>query len=111
VDRRGGCPNARASSNTITFRGGWQPQPKEDAGVKVMDIRDGTVRILGKGSWVAAGNWHGDIGIFHGRTTRTYILTRDHRTYRRGRYPRPMATGVGFADQPLESNPGRFARV
>jgi oligogalacturonide lyase len=97
---------------TITFCGGWHPQPKEDADVKVMDIRDGTVRILGKGSWwpeassaqlarwnwwhaaghengrwVAADNWHGDIGIFHGKTTRTYILTRDHRTYGRGAHP------------------------
>jgi hypothetical protein len=97
---------------TITFCGGWHPQPKEDADVKVLDIRDGTVRILGKGSWwpqassaelarwnwwhsaghengrwVAADNWHGDIGIFHGKTTRTYILTKDHRTYGRGTHP------------------------
>jgi hypothetical protein len=97
---------------TITFCGGWHPLPNEDADVKVLDIRDGTVRILGKGSWwpgassaelarwnwwhsaghengrwVAADNWHGDIGIFHGKTTRTYILTKDHRVYGRGTHP------------------------
>ena len=97
---------------TITFCGGWHPQPNEDADVKVVDIRNGTVRILGKGSWwpgassaelarwnwwhsaghengrwVAADNWHGDIGIFHGKTTRTYLLTKDHRVYGRGTHP------------------------
>ncbi|MCX6622396.1 MAG: hypothetical protein NTY38_15275 [Acidobacteria bacterium] len=96
----------------ITFCGGFHPQPKEDADVKTIDIRDGTVRIVGKGSWwpgatsielarenwwhsagheggrwIAADNWHGDIGIFHGKTTRTYILTRNHRKYGSGRHP------------------------
>ena len=40
-----------------------------------------------KGRWIAADNWHGDIGIFHSKTTRTYILTKDHRTYGKGTHP------------------------
>ena len=98
--------------DTITFCGGYHPQPTEDADVKVIDIRTGVVRIIGKGSWwagatpaelakwnwwhacgseagrwVAADNWHGDIGIFHAKTTRTYWLTRGHRTYGGGAHP------------------------
>ena len=98
--------------DTITFTGGFHPQPTEDADVKVMDIHTGEVRIVGKGSWwpgatpaelarqnwwhacgseqgrwLVADNWHGDIGIFHARTTRTYILTKGHRTYGSGRHP------------------------
>lgn len=98
--------------DTITFCGGFHPQPNEDADVKVIDIHSGEVRIIGKGSWwpeakpielahlnwwhscgheggrwVAADNWHGDIGIFHAKTTRTYWLTRGHRTYGKGQHP------------------------
>ncbi|MBI4556427.1 MAG: hypothetical protein HY706_02495 [Candidatus Hydrogenedentes bacterium] len=98
--------------DTITFCGGFHPQPTEDADVKVMNIYTGEVRIIGKGSWwpgatpaelarqnwwhacghengrwVAADNWHGDIGLFHGKTTRTYILTKGHRTYGHGTHP------------------------
>jgi len=98
--------------DTVTFCGGFHPQPTEDADVKVIDIRTGVVRIIGKGSWwpgaspaelakwnwwhacgseagrwVAADNWHGDIGIFHAKTTRTYWLTRGHRTYGGGIHP------------------------
>ena len=100
------------TGNQITFCGGFHPQPKEDADVKSIDVTTGVVRIIGKGSWwpeatsvqlaalnwwhscgdengrwVAADNWHGQIGIFHARTTRTYILTKGHRTYGKGRHP------------------------
>ena len=98
--------------DTITFTGGFHPQPTEDADVKVIDIHTGEVRIVGKGSWwpgatsselarqnwwhacgsetgrwLVADNWHGDIGIFHSKTTRTYILTQGHRTYGKGTHP------------------------
>ena len=98
--------------DTITFCGGFHPQPTEDADVRAIDIRTGVVRIIGKGSWwpgatpaelakwnwwhacgsevgrwAAADNWHGDIGIFHAKTTRTYWLTRGHRTYGGGTHP------------------------
>ena len=98
--------------DTITFCGGFHPQPTEDADVKVIDIHTGETRIIGKGSWwpgakpeelahlnwwhscgheagrwVAADNWHGDIGIFHAKTTRTYWLTKGHRTYGHGQHP------------------------
>ncbi|MBI2423419.1 MAG: hypothetical protein HYV27_11380 [Candidatus Hydrogenedentes bacterium] len=96
----------------ITFCGGFHLEPNLESDVKVMDFRTGTVRIVGRGSWwpgaapaelarvnwwhaaghesgrwIAADNWHGDIGIFHGKTTRTYWLTRGHRTYGSGRHP------------------------
>ncbi len=98
--------------DTITYCGGYHPQPTEDADVKVIDIRTGENRIVGKGAWwpgatpselakwnwwhacgheggrwIAADNWHGDIGIFHAMTTRTYWLTRGHRTYGKGTHP------------------------
>lgn len=98
--------------DTITFTGGFHPQPTEDADVKVIDIHTGEVRIIGKGSWwpgatsaelarqnwwhacgsekgrwLVADNWHGDIGIFHSKTTRTYLLTKGHRTYGKGTHP------------------------
>jgi hypothetical protein len=98
--------------DTITFCGGFHPQPTEDADVKVIDVHSGEVRIVGKGAWwpgatsaelarqnwwhscgfeggrwIAADNWYGDIGIFHAGTTRTYILTKGHRTYGKGSHP------------------------
>ncbi len=98
--------------HVMTFCGGYHLPPTEDGDVKTLDIRTGQVHILGKGSWwpdaqprelarlnwwhaagdeqgrwVAADNWHGDIGLFHAVTTRTYILTRGHRTYGGGAHP------------------------
>lgn len=111
---------------TIPFRGGGHPQPNEDAGVKVMDSRDGTVRALEKERWWhAAGNGRSGIGILHGRTTRAELLTKDHRVYGRGahpevagiaaasrwRSPRRMAARVGIAGRPIGGNRRRFACV
>jgi hypothetical protein len=100
------------ANDTITFCGGFHRGPNEDSDVKVMNIYTGEIRIIGRGSWwaggtpsqlaaynwwhaaghesgrwVAADNWHGDIGLFHGRTARTYILTKGHRTYGGGAHP------------------------
>ncbi|MCG3197682.1 MAG: hypothetical protein HUU16_06915 [Candidatus Omnitrophica bacterium] len=94
--------------DTLTFCGGFHPQPTEDADVKVLDFKNRVVRILGKGNWwpeasseelarfnwwhaaghengrwVVADNWHGDIGLIHAKSTRTYILTQGHREYGR----------------------------
>ncbi len=33
------------------------------------------------GRWVAADNWHGDIMLFDGKTSRPQLLTTGHRTY------------------------------
>lgn len=94
--------------DTLTFCGGFHPQPREDADVKVLDFKNKVIRILGKGSWwpeatseelarvnwwhaaghengrwVVADNWHGDIALFHARTTRVHLLTKGHRKYGR----------------------------
>ncbi len=96
----------------LVFCGGVHPKPTEDAHVKVVHIRTGQVRILGAGSWwagatpegiskwnhwhcsgsddgrwVASDNWHGDITLFEGRTTRPRLLTQGHRTYGKGDHP------------------------
>jgi hypothetical protein len=84
----------------------------EEAHVKVIDTRTGIARIIGAGvwwpsgtaveiskrnwwhcagspdgRWVAADNWHGDIGLFSAKTSRTRILTSGHRTYGSGAHP------------------------
>jgi hypothetical protein len=96
----------------ITFCGGFHLPPTEDGDVKTLNIRTGEVRIVGRGNWwpravprelaacnwwhsagdeqgrwIAADNWHGDIGLFHSVTTRTRILTQGHRTYGSGVHP------------------------
>jgi hypothetical protein len=80
--------------------------------VKALNIHSGEVRILGAGSWwsnappadaarlnwwhaagsadgrwIAADNWHGDIMLFEGRTSRPRLLTANHRTYGKGEHP------------------------
>lgn len=100
----------------ILFCGGTIPKPGEVSHVKVLDMNTGTVRIVGSGSWWAGGtpeeiarynwwhadgsddgrwvvadNWHGDIMLFEGRTTRPRLLTGKHRTYGKGNHPH-----VGF---------------
>jgi len=98
----------------ILFCGGKSPMPAPAvlSHVKVLDIYSGEVRIIGAGSWwpgataedgarlnwwhaagsadgrwAAADNWHGDIMLFEGETTRPHLLTRDHRTYGLGEHP------------------------
>lgn len=96
----------------IVFCGGVHPEPVEDAHVKVINVRTGVVRVIGVGAWwphgqdeevakqnfwhcsgsedgrwVAADNWHGDITLFEGKTTRPRILTTGHRTYGHGDHP------------------------
>src|SRR5262252_6624721 len=39
------------------------------------------------GNWIAADNWHGDIMLFEGKTTRPHLLTAGHRTYGQGEHP------------------------
>ena len=41
----------------------------------------------GDGRWVAADNWHGDIMLFEGKTTRPHLLTSGHCTYGSGEHP------------------------
>ena len=80
--------------------------------VKSLDIHTGQVRIVGSGAWwpeaspaeaaklnwwhasgssdgrwIAADNWHGDIMLFEGQTTRHHLLTSGHRTYGKGEHP------------------------
>lgn len=98
----------------ILFCGGSSPMPAPAvlSHVKVLDIYSGEVRIIGAGSWwphaspadvarlnwwhaagsadgswVAADNWHGDIMLFEGKTTRPRLLTAGHRTYGHGEHP------------------------
>ncbi|MCK5861115.1 MAG: hypothetical protein KAH38_01430, partial [Candidatus Hydrogenedentes bacterium] len=96
----------------MVFCGGTHPEPVEDAHVKVVNVQTGVVRVIGAGSWwpegqdeevakrnfwhcsgdklghwVVADNWHGDITIFEGATTRPHLLTTGHRVYGRGVHP------------------------
>jgi len=96
----------------MVFCGGLHPEPVEDAHVKEINVRTGVVRVIGTGAWwpdgedeevarrnfwhcagsedgrwVAADNWHGDITIFEGKTSRPRLLTVGHRTYGRGDHP------------------------
>lgn len=99
-------------NDQLIFCGGVHPKPTEDSHVKVMDLRAGTVRVIAAGSWwpgatpkevakrnwwhasgspdgrwIAADNWHGDIMLFEGKTTRPRLLTTNHRTYGGGEHP------------------------
>lgn len=99
-------------NDQILFCGGKSPKPAELSHVKVLDIYTGQVRIAGAGAWwpeasaadaarlnwwhvagttdgrwIATDNWHGDIMLFEGKTTRPHLLTSGHRTYGRGEHP------------------------
>ena len=96
----------------LIFCGGLRPKPTEDSHLKAIDMRGGTVRILGEGSWwpegspseiakrnwwhaagspdgrwMAADNWHGDIMLFDRKTSRPHLLTTGHRSYGGGEHP------------------------
>ena len=99
-------------NDQLLFCGGKSPTPAELSHVKVLNIYSGEVRIVGAGAWwpeatpaeaarlnwwhaagsadgrwVAADNWHGDIMLFEGKTTRPHLLTTGHRTYGKGEHP------------------------
>lgn len=99
-------------NDLLVFCGGIHPKPQEDAHVKTLDPRTGEVRIIGEGAWwpeataielarcnwwhpagspdghwVVADNWHGDIMLFEGLTTRPRLLTQNHRKYGGGEHP------------------------
>lgn len=96
----------------ILFCGGKSPKLPEVSHVKALDIYTGEVRVVGAGAWwpeasaaeaarlnwwhasgssngrwVAGDNWHGDIMLFEGKTTRPHLLTSGHRTYGKGEHP------------------------
>jgi len=99
-------------NDQLLFCGGFHPKPTEDSHIKAIDLRSGIVRVIGVGSWwpdatpaevarrnwwhaagsedgrwIAADNWHGDIVLFEGKTTRPRLLTGGHRTYGGGTHP------------------------
>jgi hypothetical protein len=99
-------------NDQILFCGGRSPAPPEVSHVKVLNIYTGEVRITGAGAWwpgakpsdaarlnwwhvagsangrwIATDNWHGDIMLFEGKTTRPHLLTTGHRTYGGGEHP------------------------
>ncbi len=103
-------------NDQIIFCGGTIPKPTEISHVKLLDMKTGTVRVVGTGAWwadgapetisrynwwhadgsddgrwIVADNWHGDIMLFEGKTTRPRLLTGNHRTYGKGNHPH-----VGF---------------
>ncbi|MGL6225492.1 MAG: hypothetical protein ACRC10_02570 [Thermoguttaceae bacterium] len=98
----------------LLFCGGTHPKPQEDGHVKTLNPHTGEVRIVGAGAWwstatplelakynfwhpcgsadgkwIVADNWHGDLTLFEGGTTRARLLTRGHRTYGEGTHPEP----------------------
>jgi len=99
-------------NDQLLFCGAVHGKPMEQSHVKVMDLHTGMVRIIGAGSywpgaaakdvakrnwwhasgspdgrWIAADNWHGDIMLFDGKTSRPHLLTTNHRTYGGGEHP------------------------
>lgn len=99
------------TDDQIIFFGGTYPEPLLDSHVKVIDVHTGQVRIVGAGAWwkggmpveltkrnwwhgagsmdgrwIIADNWHGDLALFEGHTTRERILTTGHRTYSGGQH-------------------------
>ena len=99
-------------NDQLLFCGGKSPKPAELSHVKVLNIYSGEVRIVGAGAWwpgaspsdaarlnwwhvagsadgrwIATDNWHGDIMLFEGKTTRPHLLASGHRTYGSGEHP------------------------
>ena len=99
-------------NDQLLFCGGKSPTKTELSHVKLLNIYSGEVRIAGAGAWwpaatpadaarlnwwhvagsangrwIATDNWHGDIMLFEGKTTRPHLLTSNHRTYGQGEHP------------------------
>lgn len=99
-------------NDQLLFCGGKSRNSAVLSHVKALNIYTGEVRIVGAGAlwpdalpadaarlnwwhasgsaggrWVAADNWHGDIMLFEGKTTRPHLLTTGHRTYGQGEHP------------------------
>lgn len=99
-------------NDQLLFCGGKSPKPAELSHVKVLNIYSGEVRIAGAGAWwpgasaadaarlnwwhvagsadgrwIATDNWHGDVMLFEGKTTRPHLLASGHRTYGQGEHP------------------------
>lgn len=99
-------------NDQLMFCGGVHPKPAEDSHIKVLNVLTGQVRIVGEGAWwpgasspelakrnwwhasgspdgtwAAGDNWHGDIMLFEGLTTRPHLLTTGHRVYGGGEHP------------------------
>jgi hypothetical protein len=117
-------------NDQLTFCAGYKTNEYH---VKVISIHDEKARIIGAGAWwegaspselarynwwhasgsrdgkwVAADNWHGDIGIFDSRTSQLYMLTKNHRIYGGGHHPHvgwaPDSKSVEFTSN-LRGNP------
>ena len=99
-------------NDQLMFCGGKSATAAVLSHVKLLNIYSGEVRIVGAGAWwpeaspaeaarlnwwhaagsadgrwAAADNWHGDIMLFEGKTTRPHLLTAGHRTYGQGEHP------------------------
>lgn len=99
-------------NDQIIFCGGKSTNAAVMSHVKALNIYSGEVRVVGAGAWlpgasptetarfnwwhaagsadgrwIAADNWHGDIMLFEGKTTRPRLLTAGHRTYGSGEHP------------------------
>jgi len=99
-------------NDQILFCGGKSTNAAVLSHVKALNIYSGEVRVVGAGAWwpeaspseaarlnwwhaagsadgrwIAADNWHGDIMLFEGKTTRPRLLTTGHRTYGSGEHP------------------------
>ena len=99
-------------NDQIIFCGGKSSTPAVLSHVKALNIYSGEVRVVGAGAWwpeatpaeaarlnwwhaagsadgrwIVADNWHGDIMLFEGKTTRPHLLTSGHRTYGKGEHP------------------------
>jgi oligogalacturonide lyase len=98
-------------NDQMLFCGGKSSGSAVLSHVKVLNITSSEVRIVGAGAllsgatpestarvnwwhasgsadgrWVAGDNWHGDVMLFEGKTTRPHLLTSNHRTYGKGEH-------------------------
>jgi hypothetical protein len=76
--------NIHSGDVCIAGAGAWWP---EGSPSDVARLNWWHVAGSANGRWIAADNWHGDIVIFEGKTTRPHLLTSGHRTYGKGDHP------------------------